>query len=383
MTQLTDSTRTVRWGFLGAAQIARKNWKSVRMSGNGVVAAVASRDVSRAEAFIHDCAMESPPIIVNKNGDATLTRPIALGDYQALIDRDDIDAVYIALPTGVRKQWVIAAAKAGKHVLCEKPIAIHTDDAMEMIAACQDAGVGFMDGVMFDHSARLSAMKQSLADPECFGTLRRIQTHFSFCADDSFEDANIRANADLEPHGCLGDLGWYCIRLSLWAAGDRLPTTVSGRSISTYDDGSVPSEFQAELQFDDGFSAGFFCSFRSANQQTATFSGDRGYITMDDFVLPLLGAEVQWKTHRHQLQVDNCRWNFGRHIDHHAVWEHACGEADSQEARMFRHFGNAISSDAPDARASDISLKTQRVLDALRRSDAEQSRWITLTPNTT
>src|SRR6056297_2960919 len=100
-----------RWGFIGAAAIARKNWKAVRMSGNSVVAAVASRDVARAEAFIHDCSLECPPVIEQEDEHPTLTRPVAVGDYQELIDRDDVDAVYIALPTSLRKQWVIAAAK--------------------------------------------------------------------------------------------------------------------------------------------------------------------------------------------------------------------------------------------------------------------------------
>ncbi len=379
MTLPKNCNNVVRWGFIGAAQIARKNWKAVRMSGNGVVAAVASRDVARAEAFIHDCSIEAPPLIIGSEGEATLTRPDAIGDYQALLDRDDIDAVYIALPTTIRKQWVIAAAKAGKHVLSEKPIAVHADDATEMIDACHQAGVCFMDGVMFDHSARLPAMKHTLADPQRFGKLRRIQSHFSFCADDSFEAENIRANADLEPHGCLGDLGWYCIRLSLWATGDRMPVSVSGRAISKYESGGVPSEFQAELQFDDDVSAGFFCSFRCVNQQTAILTGDRGYVTMDDFVLPYMDAEAKWQSHNHDLQVDNCRWNFGRHTTQHAVWEHAAGESDSQEVQMVRDFAECILNGSPNARASEIALKTQRVLDALRRSDVDNGKWVTIT----
>jgi predicted dehydrogenase len=391
MTQSTNSSNTtshdlsrkdiVRWGFIGAAQIARKNWKAVRMSGNGVVTAVASRDVSRAESFIHDCSMEAPPVIIGNEGEATLTRPVAIGDYQSLLDRDDIDAVYIALPTAIRKQWVIAAAKAGKHVLSEKPIAVHADDAADMITACRESGVNFMDGVMFDHSLRLPALKQAFADPGAFGRLRRIQSHFSFCGDDSFEAANIRASAELEPHGCLGDLGWYCIRLSLWAANDRLPIAVSGRAISTYEGGSVPSEFQGELKFSDDLTAGFFCSFRCVNQQTAIISGDRGYITMDDFVVPFVGAESQWQFHQHELKVDNCRWNFGRHSTSHAVWEHDSGEVDSQEVRMIRSFGEAILHGSPCVRASEIALKTQQVLDALRRSDVEHGKWISLEPD--
>ena len=119
-----------RWGFLSAAAIARKNWKAVRLSGNGRVTAVASRSAPKAEAFINECAAEVP----------VLTPVEAVGSYDALLQRDDVDAVYIPLPTGLRKKWVLAAAKAGKHVLVEKPVANNLVDAQEMIDACNDAG---------------------------------------------------------------------------------------------------------------------------------------------------------------------------------------------------------------------------------------------------
>lgn len=346
------------------------------MSGNGVVAAVASRDVQRAEQFIHDCSLECPPVIDDADGVATLTRPEAMGDYQSLLDRDDIDAVYIALPTGLRKQWVLAAAAAGKHVLSEKPFAVHGDDAREMADACRDAGVNLMDGVMFDHSARLGELRHTLTDPVAFGDLRRIQTHFSFCGDESFEQANIRASAELEPHGALGDLGWYCIRFILWAAGDRMPTAVSGRAHVRLDGGKVPGEFQGEMRFDDGLTAGLFCSFLSVNQQTATLSGNRGYVTLDDFVLPFHGSQSSWQSHQHELFIDNCRWNFGRHTKLHGVKEQASGEATSQEVRMIRHFADEALHQRIDTRAADIAVKTQVVLDALRRSDAKEGSWV-------
>jgi len=373
-----------RWGILGAATIARKNWKSIHRSGNGVVTAVASRDLSRAETFIRDCSMEVPPVTVDEHGDATLLRPAALSDYAELLQRDDVDAVYVALPTVVRKEWVLAAAAAGKHVLSEKPVAVHTDDAQEMIQACRQAGVGFMDGVMFDHGARLPALRKTLADSEGVGQLHRIQSHFSFHGGEDFDRTNIRAKAAFEPHGCLGDLGWYCIRFSLWAADRRLPVRVAGRSLWQLDGGQVPGEFQAELDFGDGLTAGFFCSFRGANQQTVTLTGERGYVTVDDFVLPFVGAESQWQQHNHDLRVDNCRWNFGRHTIGHAVWEHASGEPESQEVRMFRTFADRVVESSADtweerwSDATELVLKTQQVLNGLRDSDARSGSWVTL-----
>ncbi|MDB4338761.1 Gfo/Idh/MocA family oxidoreductase, partial [Rubripirellula sp.] len=196
------SDSVCRWGFLSTAGIGRKNWKGIHLSGNGRVSAVASRSVDKAQAFIDECSAE-----VIQRGTVA-----AVGSYEELLSRDDVDAVYIPLPTGIRKQWVVAAARAGKHVLCEKPAAINEEEVQEMVDACSDAGVQFMDGVMFDHSRRLAEICKTIESEKVLGKMRRIATHFSFSGDDSFQESNIRTDAVLEPHGCLGDLGWYCIR---------------------------------------------------------------------------------------------------------------------------------------------------------------------------
>lgn len=353
-----------RWGFLSTAAIARKNWKAIRLSGNGRVSAVASRSIPKAQAFIDECAEEVPP-----GGEVA-----AVGSYEELIERDDVDVIYIPLPTGLRKQWVLAAAKAGKHVLCEKPVAINLQDAQDMVSACAEAGVQFMDGVMFDHSKRLEEVCRSLRSGESVGKLRRINCHFSFSGDDSFQQSNIRTDSVLEPHGCLGDLGWYCIRMTLWAAGLKMPTHLSARTITGLagkdSDGEVPGEFSAELQFEDGLSAAFYCSFLTNNQQTVLLSGDEGYLTVDDFVLPFYDAEASWAENRHVLEIDNCRWNFRRHRNRKAIAEYSCGEPNATEVKMVRRLGQCVIENELDPRYPDLTIKTQRILDACRRSDA-------------
>src|SRR6056297_3715694 len=255
------SNSVCRWGFLSTAGIARKNWKAIKLSGNGTVAAVASRSHDKAQTFIDECEAEVP-----------IGSVAAVGSYAELLNRDDVDAVYIPLPTGIRKEWVLAAAQAGKHVLCEKPVGIHSQDAQEMIDACEANSVQFMDGVMFDHSRRLREVCAKLESGDVVGKLRRINTHFSFSSDASWQQSNIRTDSVLEPHGCLGDLGWYCIRMTLWAAGLRTPTHVSSRILTSLQgnesEGSVPGEISAELRFEDGLSATFYCSFLTENQQT-------------------------------------------------------------------------------------------------------------------
>src|SRR5439155_27322971 len=145
--------------------------------------------------------------------DVRLTaRPSAWGSYPELLGRDDIDAVYLPLPTGIRKEWVLRAARAGKHVLCEKPCAVSSADLRAMLDACRENRVQFMDGVMFMHSQRLPLLRQTLDDGRSIGSVRRITSQFSFMPADEFLTTNIRASNLLEPLGCLGDLGWYNIR---------------------------------------------------------------------------------------------------------------------------------------------------------------------------
>jgi predicted dehydrogenase len=362
---MTDPMRNearCRWGILGTAGIARKNWLALHHSGNGRVAAVASRNVQSAERFIAECQNEAcfdPPAV-------------AVEGYAALLARDDIDAVYIPLPTALRKEWVIRAAEAGKHVLCEKPIAPSAADAREMIDACRRHEVQFIDGVMFMHSHRLQGLRRAIRDAEYFGSLRRITTHFTFLGDETFRRENIRSLSQMEPQGCLGDLGWYNIRFTLWVMEYAMPERVTARQLASLQgeggEQPVPAEFSAELFFPGGVTAHFYCSFVTQIQQLAVISGERGYITLDDFVLPFVGAEASWTRHQHVYDVQNCRFNMGQHSERHAVAEYSHGQPGAQEVNLVQRLSEIALSGHLDPHWPEIALKTQRVLDACAES---------------
>lgn len=366
--------QTCRWGFLSTAAISRKNWKSIALSGNGTLSAVASRSVAKAQAFIDECGRETPIDPV----------PVALGSYEALLQRDDVDAVYIALPTTLRKEWVIRAAESKKHVLCEKPVASTAADAAEMIAACKANGVQFIDGVMFNHSARLPALREELDRAHGIGPVRRIDSHFSFYGGNEFERDNIRVQSQLEPHGCLGDLGWYTLRFTLWVMKYQMPTSVVAHSHRTLQGatsaGPVPGEFSGTLFFEGDVSANFFCSFLVENQQQATISGQHGYLALNDFVLPFYDAEVAFGKHENVLEIHNCTWNMRRHASRIAVKEYASGEANSQEVNMIRAMNDIVLSSELNDHWPEIALKTQRLLDACRESADRDGVRIELLP---
>src|SRR5580692_11082825 len=148
-----------RWGILGTAEIARKNWLAIRNAENCSLWAVASRDIERSRRFIADCQRHAP----------FDPPPQAFGSYEELRASDKVDAVYVPLPTGIRKEWLIRAAEAGKHALSEKPVAATAGDVEEILAACRRNGVQFMDGVMFMHSRRLDRLREVLSDGESIG----------------------------------------------------------------------------------------------------------------------------------------------------------------------------------------------------------------------
>ena len=344
-----------RWGILGTANIARKNWKAILRSGNGKLVAVGSRDRKRALEFISACQKQSPfEISPTPN------------TYDELLARDDIDAVYIPLPTGIRRDWVLKAAKAKKHVLCEKPCGADAEQLRQMIDACSTNGVQFMDGVMFMHSARLPLMRNALDDGQSVGEIRRIATQFTFAAPSEFVKSNIRASADLEPLGCLGDLGWYNIRFALWAMKYAMPTEVTGRLISEH--GTVPMEFSGDLMFAGSVSASFFCSFKTELQQWAHVSGTKGSLYLNDFVLPYYGCEAAFETNTPAFNVDGCSYHMEDHAVRNAAREYSDGKVSSQEANMIRAFSSQVLSGKTEPMWGEIALKTQLVLDACMKS---------------
>ncbi len=361
--------RPVRWGILGAATIARKNWKAILNSGNGVVAAVASREGARAQALIEECQRVAP----------FATVPRAYDSYEAVLRDASIDAVYLPLPTGLRKEWVLRAAAARKHVICEKPCAVSVADLREMVQACRDHGVQFMDGVMFMHSRRLEAVRAVLDDGESVGELRRLSFGFSFAGGDEFFAGNIRTHSGLEPHGCLGDLGWYCIRYALWAMGGRTPqkvrATLLAQSGSPGSPGRVPTEFSAELLFEGGVSASFYCSFITELQQWVVLAGSRGSVRVPDFVLPEFGWELEYEVSRPYYRVEHCDFNMEGNRRRFTVPEYSNSQANSQEANLFRNFAAQVRTGALRDDWPAIATRTQAVMDACYASAQAEGAW--------
>jgi predicted dehydrogenase len=356
------SKQVCRFGILSTAEIGRKNWKAMRLAPKAQLAAVASRQASAAERFIEECSAEVP----------FPEKPVAFGSYESLLESELIDAVYIPVPTALRHQWVIRAAEAGKHVIGEKPAASDSSQVQEMLDACRQHRVQYMDGVMFMHSHRLPLIRDLIDTQRAIGEIRRLSTQFSFAGGEMFESENIRVNSLLEPSGCLGDLGWYCIRMIYWLMREAMPIQVRGQIHSTMrgagSPDSVPGEFSGDLIFADGVSASFYCSFRTQHQQWVHVSGSEGYLRVDDFVLPYRDSELKVTVGQDHFMVDNCSFHMERHTKSIGVSEYDAGHRSAQEARMVDAFAEQVLSGQLNEDWPRWVLNTQKIMDACYQS---------------
>jgi predicted dehydrogenase len=324
---MSEASSTVQWGVMGTARIATKVGKAIRQAQGAALAAIASRSAQRAA----DWAAE--------HGAAR-----SYGSYEALLDDEQLDALYIPLPPSMHLEWVVRAAERGKHVLCEKPVARSAAEAEEMAAACREHGVQLMDGVMWLHHPRTAAMHEALREGK-LGALRRITSAFSFHWDE-FPMHDIRMQRKLGG-GCLGDLGWYCVGATLWAFGGP-PERVCAAARYLND---VDVNFSALLWYDNDRTASFDCAFDTSWRKWFEVAGTHGSLVCDDFVNP-------WNTERARFWLHDADGKSTEHVSEPLV----------QEVCMIEDFCKIVRSGELDERWPKSAVATQRVCDALDKA---------------
>jgi len=248
----------VRWGVLSTAGIGmEKVTPAIQRAANCDVVAIASRDIDRATAAA-----------------AQLEIPRAYGSYEELLAADDIDAVYIPLPNDLHAEWVMKAATAGKHILCEKPLAMNTAQAEEMATFCENAGVKLAEAFMYRHHPTwVEAVR--LVRSGMIGDLQAVQSWFSYYNDDP---SNIR-NKVSNGGGALMDIGCYNINMSRMlfdAEPERVEASVRRDPVMGID--IVTS---AILEFPGGGQSTFTCSTRAEDYQRVHIVGTTGRIDIE------------------------------------------------------------------------------------------------------
>ncbi len=248
----------VRWGVIGATSwVARAAvLPAMRESPRAELVAVASRDADAGRRV----AM------------ATGARR-AHSSYEAVLEDPDVEAVYIPLPNGLHRRWTERTAAAGRHVLCEKPLACSGDDARAMHAACGDAGVRLLEAYMTAFHPRHRAAVELARGGE-LGELRSMRSVFTFPLTDA---ANHRWLAGMGG-GALLDVGVYCLTPLLEVAGRR-PLRVAAASTRGGD--GVDASLRGWLDFGGGLVATVECSFEAPERQLLEVAGTDAVLSVE------------------------------------------------------------------------------------------------------
>ena len=247
--------RTIRWGVLSTAKIGvEKVIPAIARARGCEVVALASRDQAAADAAA-----------------ARLGIPSAYGSYEELLDDPDIDAVYNPLPNHLHREWSVKASRAGKHVLCEKPLGRSAAEAQAIIDEFEPGRL-LMEAFMYRFHPSWDLARRLTA--EAIGPLRAVHTRFSYFNDDP---ANIRNQADLGG-GALLDIGCYAVHLSRLLFGAE--PTVVGALCDLDADLGVDVLTSAVLAFPNGH-ATFTVATRAEPDQRVTILGRDGRVEIE------------------------------------------------------------------------------------------------------
>jgi predicted dehydrogenase len=251
-----------RWGILSTANIGRKAMiPALKKTPMAEVLAAASRDGDKAKTFAEELGI-----------------PKSYGSYQALLEDPEIDAVYIPLPNHLHKEWTIRAAQAGKHILCEKPLALNAAECETMIAAANENGVILMESFMYRYHPRILAAAEMVRSGK-IGTLKTIETGFTFFMHNRDD---IRMKSEMGG-GALMDVGCYCVNISRLMAG-RKPVAVQAQAV--WAPTGVDDQLVGILDFGEGLYAHFDCAFNQSSRQHCFLAGTEGYLSIPEAFNP-------------------------------------------------------------------------------------------------
>ena len=325
----------LRWGIVSTAKIGIEQViPGILLADNGIVTAIASRDESRAKAVAERFNIQH-----------------TFGDYDALLASDLVDAVYIPLPTSQHAEWAAKAARAGKHVLCEKPIALKADQIDDIIAAHEESGKVVSEAFMVTYHPQWHKVRSLIADG-AIGQLRLVQSAFCY----HNVDPNNMRNVPALGGGVLPDIGVY--------------PTVTTR----FSTGAEPVRVSAAVDWDETFGTDTFASFRAdfgsfelsayiatqmALRQEISFHGDKGWISVQaPFNAGLYDSDAVFLNNANHSEIQEFRFP-GVH----------------QYQKQVEAFGHAVQSgDTSGIFSLEDSKKNQLLIDAIYRA-GKSGEW--------
>jgi predicted dehydrogenase len=326
------TTEPIRIGVLGTARIARSVMPQIHASQSATVVAVGSRSVDKAQQFANE-----------------LKIPEYFGSYDEILESPSVDAVYIPLPPALHEAWTLRAAAAGKHVLCEKPLAVNAAQCRRMVEACVAANVVLLDCTMWYHTERARAMKQFVTSGQ-LGSVRQISAAFTFPGD-ALPVENLRLSSALGG-GSLLDIGWYCVGASLWMleqVPERVFATAKWRN-------GIDWRLNGLMWFKDGQMVSIECGFDAVRRRWMEIAGTTAALVCDDFTRP-------WNVEKPRFWIHDNQGTSQQHVIPDPPIELCLIEA----------FCDLIRSQNVRHQWLPLSLSTQTVCDVLLKSAVHET----------
>ena len=315
----------IRWGILGNAKIARDFViPAIRLSRNGEVVALASRDRAKAAEI---CQRFSIPTLHE--------------DYANLLASSAVDAVYIPLPNTLHVEWTRRAIAAGKHVLCEKPLAMHASEIDSLIEARDRSGLTVGEAFMVAHHPQWEHVRRTIAEGR-IGSLRIVEGAFAYRNVDA---GNIRNRRDLGG-GSLRDIGVYPVVTTRIATGKE---AIGAQAHIEWDAAFGTDKLAVCAVAFEGFQLSFYCATQAARRQQMTFHGEAGWLRLE----APFNAGV-YDQARVTLRLNDASGT-----------EDTIFPQANQYQSMVENFADAVQGKAPLVFTLESSRANQRVIDML------------------
>ncbi|MDF0725823.1 Gfo/Idh/MocA family oxidoreductase [Cytobacillus sp. S13-E01] len=317
----------IRWGVLSTANIAQTELiPAINRADNAEVVAIASRG-----SKVHAVASK-------------LNIPKAYESYDSLIEDPEIDAVYIPLPNHLHKEWVFKAAIQGKHILCEKPVALNNEEAAEMVQFCQEHNVKFMEAFMYQFHPQHERVREIISLGE-IGDVKLIKSSHSFYFAE--RDGDIRMNKDMGG-GSLYDVGCYSIH-AIRTILQSEPVEV--HAYAEIDPATkVDTSAYAYLKLANGVTATLDCSFEMVGRTEYEVIGTKGTIKVPYAFRP----------------------DFNGGVGHVNVIGNGVTREEKIHGDIYRleveHFSRAILEDVAPSYSGKSTIQNMRVIDACYES---------------
>jgi xylose dehydrogenase (NAD/NADP) len=325
----------MKLGLVSTANINQQILRGAAESELVDVVAVASRDGAKAQAYAAENGIEH-----------------AHASYEALLEDDGVDAVYISLPNGMHHVWTMRALEAGKHVLCEKPYSRRAAEAGEAFDAAEQRGLVLMEAFMYRHHPQTAKVRE-LVESGAVGRVCAVKTTFTFPLEDL---SNVRALPELEG-GALMDVGCYCISGIRLFAGE--PEHVRGEQVTGTT--GIDMAFHGILRCANDVVGQFEASFRSPKRQRLEVVGEDG----------MLAVEAPWRVDWGG-QVTLARRTGGE--DASELETIPVDTANSYRLEL-DNLAEAVAGRTPQLLGRDDALGQARTIEALYRS-AEERRVV-------